>query len=124
MKLMVGMIIAAVAALVLLFLRSLATSVRLPSNPDTFVPSELQTLVDWLAQQAQEQTGHPIARNPLARSALAEAARQALEDADPESGVEISLPQLVHDAEGPKGFKVTVSREELTRFGIRSRAAA
>ena len=118
MNLVLVLIFAVLVVVAFLIIKSRATSVQLPHDPNAFVPAELRALVGWLAEQAETQTGHPVKNNPLARSALAEAAQLALKEADDNKDVEISVPALVHGADGAKPFKVTVTRDQLRGFDI------
>ena len=59
-----------------LFLRTQGTWVEVPADPHAYVNPELVPLVDWMAQEAEEQIGRGlvIAGDPFALGAIAEAA--------------------------------------------------
>ena len=73
-----------------IFLRTQGVWIDVPSDPHEYVKPELVPLVDWLAGQR-----------------------------DAES-IEISIPELIGDAEGMHGFLVTLDRAQVEQSGIRS----
>ena len=101
-------------------IRAQGTWVDLPSDPHAFVKSEYGPLIDWLAKEAEAQIGrgHNIAGNPIVLSALNEALEKALAERDDESKIEISIPELIHDAGGAHGFRITIDREQLAKFNL------
>ena len=80
---------------------------------------ELAPLVDWLAKQAESQIGRglEISGDPFALGNIAEVTERALAGQRDAESLEISIPELIGDAEGMHGFRVTLDREQLKRYG-------
>ena len=76
-------------------------------------------VVNWLLSQAFEQTGIKVADDKVAYQRIVEAATQALTELKTQNSAIIKLPFLTADANGPKHFEVTLTREvleELARY--------
>lgn len=73
-------------------------------------------LVQWLLARASEQTGIPLANDPLAHKRIAEAAAKAMEEMRAHGSASVSLPFLAADARGPKHFEVRVKRKANATF--------
>ena len=81
--------------------------------PQTRLDREGQALVNWLLERALQETGVPIANDPLALQRLAEAAQSALEQLQGQESASINLPFLTADASGPKHFNIEITRSKL-----------
>ncbi len=103
-----------------MFIRTQGVWIDAPSDPHEYVKPELAALVDWLATQAESQIGrgHVIVGDPIALGNIAEVTERALAGQRDAGGVEISIPELIGDAEGWHGFRVTLDREQLRQYGI------
>ena len=108
-----------------IFLRTQGVWIDVPSDPHEFVKPELAPLVDWLAEQAESQIGRnlEISTDPFALGRIAELAERALAGQRDAESIEISIPELIGDAEGMHGFRVTLDREQVEYFRIRSTEA-
>ncbi len=120
------LVILALGAIVLfvgwrIFLRTQGEWIDMPSDPHEYVKPELAALVDWLATQAEAQIGrgHAIVGDPIALANIAEATESALAGRRGAGGLEINIPELIGDAEGWHGFRVTLDPEQLEEYGIR-----
>ena len=112
-----------IAALVMFVLwrlniRASGTWIDLPSDPHANVKPIYAQLVDWLANEAETQIGrgHNIVGDPIALGILSETVELALAHRGDDGQIEISIPELIGDAEGMYGFQVTVNREQLEEF--------
>ena len=105
-----------------MFIRTQGVWIDVPADPHEYVKPELAPLVDWLAKQAESQIGrgHVIAGDPIALGNIAEVTERALAGQSDAGSIEISVPELIGDAEGWHGFRVTLDREQLKQYGIRS----
>ncbi len=103
-----------------MFIRTQGVWIDAPSDPHEYVKPELAALVDWLATQAESQIGrgHVIAGDPIALGNIAEVTERALAGQRDAGSVEINIPELIGDAEGWHGFRVTLDREQLRQYGI------
>ena len=118
-------ILIGIAALVMFVLwrlniRASGTWIDLPSDPHANVKPIYAQLVDWLANEAETQIGrgHNIAGDPIALGILSETVELALAHRGDDGQIEISIPELIGDAEGMYGFQVTVNREQLEEFRL------
>ena len=102
-----------------IFLRTQGVWIDVPSDPHEYVKAELVPLVDWLATQAESQIGrdHQISGDPFALGAIAEVVERALVGQRDAGNIEIHIPDLITDAEGSHGFRVTLNREQLEEYG-------
>ena len=102
-----------------IFMRTQGVWIDAPSDPHEYVKPELAPLVDWLAKQAESQIGrgHEIAGDPFALGTIAEVTERALAGQRDAESIEISIPELIGDAERMHGFRVTLDREQLKQYG-------
>lgn len=79
------------------------------------VPEHLAGFVNWLLQQVVLQTNGDPRQDQLATARVVEAALKAAQTLETVPQYEIDLPFLFADAQGPKHFKLVVSRDDLAR---------
>ena len=95
------------------------TPVTPPKNdlPQTRLDREGQALVKWLLDRAGQETGVPLAKDPLAVQRIAEAALSAVDQLREKDSASINLPFLTADASGPKHFNIEITRSKLKEVG-------
>jgi hypothetical protein len=90
-----------------------------PSNPKrtpispTISDREVRAVVSWLLSQAFEQTGIRVAEDKLAYQRIVEAAQKAVNELKTQSTVDVALPYLTADANGPKHLEARLTREMI-----------
>ena len=75
-----------------------------------------------MVKQAESQIGRDpeISGDHFALGRIAEVAERALAGQMDAGNIEISTPDLISDAEGTHGFQVTLDREQLKQYGVRT----
>lgn len=74
---------------------------------------EVRAVVSWLLSQAFEQTGIRVAEDKLAYQRIVEAAQKAVVELKTQPAVDVSLPYLTADANGPKHLEARLTREMI-----------
>jgi hypothetical protein len=72
---------------------------------------ELAALSDWIARQAEEQSGVSIRGDEIAMYGIIRAARKALAELETQEQTQVKVPLLITDDEKAKDFQVTVTRQ-------------
>ena len=87
-----------------------------PRMAPPLIGEEEAALVDWLLDQASEQTGVNLKGDPMAVERIANAARLARQELEEQESTLISLPFLTADGSGPKHFELTLTRNMLDQL--------
>ena len=74
---------------------------------------EVRAVVSWLLSQAFEQTGIRVAEDKLAYQRIVEAAQKAVSELKTQTSVDVALPYLTADANGPKHLEARLTREMI-----------
>jgi hypothetical protein len=74
---------------------------------------EVRAVVSWLLSQAFEQTGIRVAEDKLAYQRIVEAAQKAVKELKSQAFVDVALPYLTADANGPKHLEARLTREMI-----------
>ncbi len=87
----------------------------LSTNGDTFLGGEDfdQRIIDFLADQFNEQEGIDLRNDRMALQRLKEAAEKAKCELSPSLETDINLPFITADDSGPKHLNITLTREQL-----------
>ncbi len=85
---------------------------RTPINP-SISDREVRAVVSWLLSQAFEQTGIRVAEDKLAYQRIVEAAQKAVNELKTQASVDVALPYLTADANGPKHLEARLTREMI-----------
>lgn len=86
-----------------------------PSGPPR-PEREVRVVVNWLLNQAFEQTGIRVADDKLAYERIVEAAHKAVHALKTQGTVDVSLPFLTADANGPKHLEARLTREMIAEL--------
>ena len=78
----------------------------------------LKTFIDWLVQRVESELETSVAQDEMAMKRIEAAAVSSLQDLMSESETKIDLPFLIADAQGPKHFNMTLSKEDLESIQI------
>lgn len=82
-----------------------------PANNGGYAPALTASLADWLTAQATQQTGVKLDGQPTIHERMTKAAENALFELATQESTLISLPFLTADKNGPKHFKITLTRK-------------
>ncbi|MGV8084573.1 MAG: molecular chaperone DnaK [Coriobacteriia bacterium] len=75
-----------------------------------------QTVMNWLAQKFQSDTGIDLLKDKMALQRLKEAAERAKMELSTTQQTQINLPFITADASGPKHLDYTLTRSEFERI--------
>ena len=73
-------------------------------------------IMDWLVAEFKKDNGIDLARDPMARQRLKEAAEKAKCELSSAATTEINLPFITADASGPKHLNLTLTRAKLEQL--------
>lgn len=88
-------------------------SQKRPAMNPAISDREVRAVVSWLLSQAFEQTGIRVADDKLAYQRIVEAAQKAVNELKSQPFIDVSLPYLTADANGPKHLEARLTREMI-----------
>ena len=77
---------------------------------------ELRVVINWMLNQAFEQTGIRVADDKLAYDRIVQASRKAIDELKTQEATEISLPFLTADTSGPKHLAARLTRDMIAEL--------
>lgn len=92
--------------------RGVANRAVAPSSSTRAMSAE-ESLTAFLLMAASEQTGVDLSNDAMARTRLAERAKNAVTELRSSDSCEINLPFLTADARGPKNFATRLTKSKL-----------
>ena len=77
---------------------------------------EVRVVVNWLLNQAFEQTGHRVADDKLAYDRIVAVAKLAVDSLKTQDAYDVSLPFLTADSTGPKHLEARLTRDMIAEL--------